>query len=345
MSFRASVTFLQVLFGGLALLLPPNAPAEERKADARSDPHWEGFRNRLLPTTTRGTRQDFGLRTTNQIGGWVQRSTMPAWFARVIPAQTLKDELDASGKFTVTRTDGSSGVLFGWFNEDSRDWRTPNSLAFRLDGNGGKYWVFFEYGTHNWLTGGTGCFERKQYQTTRTKPFPADGAVHEWTLHYLPRAASGQGEMRFVLDGKEYVCPLAPGHKSDGATFNRFGVFNHQTTGKGMEVCFSELSLQGKPLEQDAHWEGKATMLSSKNASSGHCTISDTPRRAPRTVARVELEASSGAMSDPPILRTGLAASPWATSFPLRANSHYARPRLTAVSISAGSTRRPRPIK
>ena len=69
-------------------------------------------------------------------------------------------------------------MLFGWFHETSRGWRTLNSLAFRIDGNGGKYWVFFEYGTRNWLTGGGGTFDGPRYQTTRTKPFPADGTVH-----------------------------------------------------------------------------------------------------------------------------------------------------------------------
>jgi hypothetical protein len=251
------LTFSTLLVAGACLSCLSAAWAEQRKADSGSDPHWEGFRNRLLPATTRATKQDFGLQASNTIAGWIQRSTTPAWFARVIPTRTLEDELEASGKFAVTQAGKSSGMLFGWFNENSHGWRTPNSLAFRLDGNGGKYWVLFEYGTHNWLTGGTGCFEGPQYQKTPTKPFLADGTVHAWALRYLPRAASGQGEVRFVLDGKEYVCPLAPGHKADGATFNRFGVFNHQTTGKGMEVCFSDLLLQGKPLEQGAQWEGK----------------------------------------------------------------------------------------
>jgi hypothetical protein len=244
-------------YWGLCVLLASGATASEHKAGAGSDPQWEGFRNRLLPATTRVTRQDFGLQETNQIAGWIQRSTVPAWFARVIPEVTLEDELHASGTFAVTKAGGSSGVLFGWFNETSHGWRTPNSLAVRLDGNGRKYWVFVEYGTQHWLTGGLGCFEGPRYQTTPTKPLPADGKAHRWSLRYLPRAAGGQGEIRFVLDGQEYVCPLAPGHKADGATFNRFGVFNHQTTGDGMEVCFSEVSLQGKPLAQDARWDGK----------------------------------------------------------------------------------------
>jgi len=114
------------------------------------------------PSPAPSTRQDFGHRASNraggkepgEIGGRIQRSATPASYAKVIPERTLDARLTASGKFAVRSNDGGSGMLFGWFHDTSRGWRTPNSLAFRIDGNGGKYWVFFEYGTRNWLTGG-----------------------------------------------------------------------------------------------------------------------------------------------------------------------------------------------
>jgi hypothetical protein len=122
----------------------------QRSEDFTADPGWEGYRNRLLPEKLPLARQDFGHCTTDraggkqgEIGGRIQRSVVaPAYYAKVIAAKTLDDKLTASGRFAVTRAEGGSGMLFGWFNEDSRGWRTPNSLAFRIDGNGGKYWVF-----------------------------------------------------------------------------------------------------------------------------------------------------------------------------------------------------------
>jgi hypothetical protein len=234
----------------------------QRFEDFTVDPQWETYRSRLIPNPVPHTRQDFGLTTFRArpaIGGWVQRSLTPAWFARTIPARTLNDKLSASGTITVTNDAGNSGLLFGWFSDTSRGWRTPNSLTFRIDGNGGKYWVFYEYGTRHWLTGGGGCFEGDRYQTTPTKPFPADGTPHNWSLTYDPAGANGMGLITFILDGATYTQPLLDGHRQDGAEFNRFGLFNLQTTGNGMEVYVSDLVLDGKPIDStnatgwDAH--------------------------------------------------------------------------------------------
>ncbi len=231
-----------------------------------AEPDWESYRNRLVPNPAPMTRQDFGYRSTTkyaggirpgEIGGWVQRSTTPAYYAKQISPKTLNDKIKASGKFSVTQDSGSSGTLIGWFNQNSRGWRTPNSLGFRIDGNGGKYWVFFEYGTQHWLTGGMGCFEGEQYQKTKTKPFPADGSVHTWSLEYDPVGANGNGQITYILDGNTYTLALAPGHKLDGATFNRFGIWNAQTTGSGLEVYLDDLVIDGEQetFDNDPQWE------------------------------------------------------------------------------------------
>jgi hypothetical protein len=258
-----------------AFVLHASAQDSSRRfEDFTTDPQWESYRSRLLPNPLPVTRQDFGWRDTlptdgmrGEIAGWIQRSLTPASFAKVIPTRTLNDRLSASGKFAVTRDDSNSGVLFGWFHETSRGWRTPNSLVFRLDGNGGKYWVFYEYGTRHWLTGGGGCFEGDRYQTTPTKPFKADGTTHTWSLDYDPGAAGENGIMTFVLDGKTYTQTLASGHKVDGAEFNRFGVMNVQATGSGMEVSFHHLKLDGQPLDlgSDAGWEARGNKVEFKD--------------------------------------------------------------------------------
>ena len=246
----------------VALALEPTVVVSER-FDA--DPAWEGFRNRLLPESLPITRQDFGFRDSNhaggkrrgEIGGRVQRSTTPAYYAKAIAPKSLNDHLSASGKFAVPRAGGSSGVMIGWFHESSRGWRTPNSLAFRIDGNRDKFWLFYEYGTRHWLTGGGGAFEGERYQTTKTPPVPADATVHAWALDYQPQALAGQGLLVFSVDDRRYELPLAAGHRADGATFNRFGIWNVQTQGDVAEVYLDDLVIDGREetFDEDPRWE------------------------------------------------------------------------------------------
>jgi hypothetical protein len=82
---------------------------------------------------------DFGYSRTShaggaagEIGGRVWRSLTPAYYAKRIAPRTLNDRLRASGRFSVTQSHGSGGVMVGWFNSASRGWRTPNSMVFRI---------------------------------------------------------------------------------------------------------------------------------------------------------------------------------------------------------------------
>lgn len=244
----------------------PASRAGERSQEFRSDPGWESFRSRLIPSPIPITRQDLGHRATRnaggraagELGGWVQRSTRPSWVARPIPPRTFEQAMTASGTLAVTHAEGGSGALVGWFHRDSRGWRTPNSLAFRIDGNGGKYWVLFEYGTRHGLTGGGATFEGR-YQTTATRPFLADGTPHRWSLSYDPEAANGLGEIRFTFDDQAYAAPLDPGHKGDGAEFDRFGIFNQQITGDGLELYIDDLEVDGEAeaFDRDPNWEAR----------------------------------------------------------------------------------------
>ncbi len=232
--------------------------------DFSHDPNWDG-RNQTPPDSHRRTiEQDFGFSSTRhaggeagEIGGRVSRSVRPATYARSVFNRTLNDRLSASGRFAVTKSEGGSGVLIGWFNFASRGWRTPNSLVFRIDGEDGHFRVFFEYGTNNWKTGGGTTFEGR-YQTTSTPMFVADGTPHRWRLDYDPLGAEGRGEIIFTLDDHTYRAALAPGHKTDGAIFNRFGILNQQTVGEGMTIYLDDVVIDGRHYDfaSDPNWEG-----------------------------------------------------------------------------------------
>jgi len=232
-----------------------------------ADPKWDGFRNRLEPQRKQQAEQKFGYQITNQaggvatgeIGGVVQRSSDAAFYALPIQPKTLNDRLHASGVLSVPAAGGGSGVMIGWFQAPPPSWRTPNSLAFRIDGNGGKFWMFCEYGTSRWRTGGGGAFEGEQYQRTPTPPFPADGKPHRWSLGYDPAGSGGRGEIVFRVDDRVYHVTLADGHRADGARFDHFGIWNVQTPGDRLELYLDDLQVDGQsfPFYADPQWDAQ----------------------------------------------------------------------------------------
>ncbi len=236
-----------------------------RRIDLSTDPLWQGYRNRLTPDQSPTIRQDFGWSPTRQaggqrrgeIGGHVQRALRPARYAFRLPKPlSLDDRLDASGRFAVSHDSGSSGVLIGWFHGTSAGWRTPNSIAFRVDGNGGNYWLFFEYGTRRGRTAGKGVFAGERYQTTKTPPFLADGTSHPWRLQYDPSGNGGHGLIRFTVDHQTFELPMRQDDRKDGAEFEFFGIWNQETTGGGMDFWLDDLEIHGESysFDEDPSW-------------------------------------------------------------------------------------------
>src|SRR5688500_2857146 len=113
-------------------------PPALRRQSFDSDPNWDAFRSRLTPAKPHVVRQQFGYRPTNkaggkrpgEIGGWVQRSIAPAYYAVPVERRSFEDKLSFSGRFAVHRDESSTGTLVGFFNGTaSRGWRTAHPLA------------------------------------------------------------------------------------------------------------------------------------------------------------------------------------------------------------------------
>jgi len=209
-----------------------------------ANPGWEGSNNRVAARGCPITVQDFGWRAGSdntggrpgEIGGRFDRSLTSSSFAEPIRRATLQQPLSASGVITLTEAQAQSGVLFGWFNSQAHDWRTPNSLAFRLDGQEGHAEVFSEYATRGSLAAGQQV--GSDHKPLRLRP----GRPHRWRLRYDPAGAGGLGEVVLSISGAAPArLPLGPGHKLDGATFDRFGFLGQQIPGKSMNAYVDDV--------------------------------------------------------------------------------------------------------
>jgi hypothetical protein len=245
-----------MLLGAGSAMLSDSRPATRLKTEHFDrDPRWEGFRNRIRPFAPALVTQAFGFSPTGfagapgEIGGQVWRSTTPACYADAISPRTLDDTLAASGTLALVKSSGGSGVFFGWFNARRQGFRPVNFLGFRLDGEPEGATLHADYTTGTWKAAGL---------NTRLAILP-DGARHTWTLAYDPDANDGRGAVAFTLDGGgPHVLDLMPGHKAEGAAFDRFGLFNVQIPGGPMTVYFDDVRYDGQAADfaADPGWEG-----------------------------------------------------------------------------------------
>jgi hypothetical protein len=256
-----------------ALALPPRASGEEKTKTETfdEDPGWQGVNHRAaIEREPAAIRQDFGYSLSEkaggrrgEIGGFVMPAGEAAYYARAIDPKTFADPLSASGAFSCP--DGPYHVLLGFFNASSvNEWRTPNTIAIRLNGRGDHFFAYVEYCTSKWRAGGdTTPFPSREDPKTGRKDligFPSGGKVHRWTLRYDPAGNGGRGVVTATIGKETAVCQLDEGHQADGATFNRFGILNVvKSADGGGEVYFDDITVNGEAesFDVDPRWEGR----------------------------------------------------------------------------------------
>lgn len=241
------------------------------------DPEWEGINHRLAQSRSPiDVRQDFGYsaashraggRGAGEIGGFITPTSEAAYYAQSIPVRSLTKPLEASGRLRVEP--GGTHVLLGFFNSRTlKEWRTPNTLAIRINGRGDIFFAYVEYCTSKWRAGGD------------TKPFPAttDPVTRrwsllgfpcepswEWSLRYDPQARNGRGLVTARIGEHTAECELDEGHQADGASFDRFGLLNvMKSVDSGSAIWLDDVSvLRGdvETFDRDPPWEGRGNRL------------------------------------------------------------------------------------
>lgn len=241
------------------------ASSEEHFETFDTDPGWEGINNRSTYFAPREISQDFGYAPDVElagikgaIGGRITPDARPAYYATPIQPLTFDDTFSASG--VLTMKEGGGNLLLGFFNSATlNEWRTPNTVVFRINGRGETMHVHTEYLTSKWRAG-AGIIGRYDKETDRNHPveIPTNG-TYPWTIDYEP-AGNGGGEIRITFDGIEALCPITPEYRADGATFDRFGLLNviKHVDGHG-EIYMNDLTVNGAKVDlaKDPQWEGR----------------------------------------------------------------------------------------
>ena len=254
----------------------PTPPASLKTETFDRDPKWEGHNNHILSKSALMVKQDFGFSPTNiagksagELGGRIQRSTTPAYYAAEIPVKTLDDKFAASGSFALTKSEGSAGVFFGFFNskQPGGSGRPIGSLGldFDFEGKGGRLATRLITNTNK----SCGTFITP-YLPGKFRPTPIknDGTRYHWTLAYDPQGASGNGQFTFTMrsdthtsedygplppasekeaqvrfpNTKTFTIDLTPGFKKEGATFDRFGALNMMKSGGAVMMYFDDVT-------------------------------------------------------------------------------------------------------
>ncbi len=238
-----------------------------------ADPHWDS-QNNHIKTKPIAVTQDFGYSATHhaggkaagEIGGWIQRSSAPAYYGQRLPKpKTFDQKFRCSGRFVIARTESNSGLYFGWFNTATMEARPRNWMGVFLNGEAGGCEVHVGYktgGGHSEGIRATGT--GPTVKGVRQKQLIPTGVPYTFEFAYDPDANGGVGEVTFTLGGTgpltggPFTFKVTPDQRKAGATFDSFGIVNSQSTGHGFEVYFDDLVVDGKPIsfDSDPKWPG-----------------------------------------------------------------------------------------
>lgn len=247
--------------------------AAERTESFDVEPVWDAHNNRSTAFGEKTVVQRFGYSNTQlaggqgagEIGGLINPAAEPAYYAKKLQPATFDDKLTASGTLACSGKKPFH-ALIGFFNADTlNEWRTPNTIAIRIQGRGDKFFAFVEYATSRWRAGGDspGGFATvldPKKGKRQLRGFKTEGQVHRWTLAYDPAANDGEGSIAVTIDEETSICHLDAGHRRDGASFNRFGLLNVMKSWDNPgEVWLDDITVNGEleTFSSDPQWDAR----------------------------------------------------------------------------------------
>ncbi len=231
------------------------------KQDFSADAEWIGVNNHAkYERRDEGGAQDFGFSATNfaggasgEIGGVMWRSGAYGYYADRVGPLSLEDRLEASGKVILTAAPPDSGMYIGFFNSAEKE-LSPQQVGSFLGVKIGGPTRVGHYFVPAYAPALTKKPERgdKQHPPNISiekgeGPVLVPQKVFDWKLIYDPAGNDGRGTIEVKLGDESVTLPLKPGHKQQGATFDRFGLFTTHRGGSYVKIYFDDLTYTTKP--------------------------------------------------------------------------------------------------
>ncbi len=210
--------------------------------DFTKDPGWVGSNNRAKLEAVPVGAHDFGFSETThhaggtpgEVGGDLWRAGKYGYYADHVGPLTLNDRLEASGKVMLKVGAPDSDIYIGWFSSAEKEVPPSHSANFVGIHVGGPTRVGHYFNPELMTSKGTkGKVEKG--------PVLRPGRVFDWSLVYDPDANNGLGSLRVTLGDQTVTLALKPGVKFEGATLDRFGLFNSNIGGQLVRIYLDDL--------------------------------------------------------------------------------------------------------
>lgn len=247
---KAGATFDH--FGLMNMMKPGKAIAiyfgdleyDGKKTDFANDPRWDAVGNR---TSYEGREQvgahDYGFSpatnfaggTPGEIGGVLWRGGQYSYYADRVGQLSLRDRLEAHGKVVLKSGAPDSDMFLGWFDSAHKDKPPTETGGFVGIHVGGPTRVGHYFQPSLATASGT-------KSQAKTGPLLTPGQVYDWSLDYDPAANDGNGAITATLGNRSETLALRAGLKSQGGSFDRFGLFTPAVGGQSVRIYFDDLS-------------------------------------------------------------------------------------------------------
>jgi len=172
--------------------------------------------------------------TAGEIGGSLWRCGTLGYYADRVGPLSLERRLEARGRVKLITAGPDSDIALGWFSSAGKD-RDPEAAGHFLGIHVGGPTRIGHYFNPSFTTA----------KGTRGKmdegPVLTQGKVFDWSLIYDPTANGGNGEMRVTLGKESVTLALQPGQKAEGASLDRFGLFNSTDGGQMVKIYLDDL--------------------------------------------------------------------------------------------------------